>query len=73
MNAILCGMTLNASAHFSTFYSKQNLHEVGSGCQARGADAAQQIAVTAISPNVGLTASGIMSLMQEKNEKNNVQ
>jgi hypothetical protein len=68
------GITPNTSAHISTLYSKQNLLEVSSGHLVGGADVAQQIAETAKSLNVlGLTASGIMSLMQENNEKNNVQ
>ncbi len=69
-----CGKTHNASVHITTLtlYSKQNLFEVGSGHLAGGADAAQQITETANSLNVsGLTASGIMSLMQENNQKNN--
>jgi hypothetical protein len=66
-----CSITPNASAHISTLYSKQNRFEVSSGCLAGGADAEQRIIETANSLNVsGLYASGIMSLMQENNEKN---
>jgi hypothetical protein len=68
------GKPHNASAHITTLtlYSKQNLLEVGSGRLAGGADAVQQITETANSLNIlGLTASGIMSLMQEKIQKNN--
>ncbi len=65
------GITPIASTR-NTLYSQKNLLQAGSGCLAKGADAAQQIANTASSLNVpGFTASTLMSLMHKNEKKNN--